>query len=456
MAPEVIKGEQLSEGWMKSDVWSLGCTLVELISGGLPFAEFDNPMTAMYQIACGRAPVLPVNSSAEAHSFVATCCAFDPAARPSISELFNHPFITKFVDTTLDGVSIGGLFNRLAANASNIKDVLSLNNADNIEASTGSELNDSAQEVVISTGIANETPSEGQPVDGTRGHDLPTDGIHKVANGSANVEENIKFRQAALTIKLEPSVRSGTSSEELLRDLETPKVTSHFFQSAENVFFPEPLQDEEELKTDHSSSNQSDVARQNLIMSDFETFYAASQAENPSQLSSKVPNILDLSLGDKLGEDSGSRNSSLLISGVCMPLEPPRLSPRAVKSSPRDSGRGTQLNEYSNSGRPPMKAKSKVAGIDVKPVVNGTKNSGASASALDNSINVGAVESNFSATGNIKKKSQAEAAATNRLDPVAPVLVQLPQIKDKDRKTNGGKREKVILLFEYLARKIYP
>eukprot|EP01034_Spumella_vulgaris_P022489 gene22489-28617_t len=114
MAPEVIKGTQMSTGWIKADVWSLGCTVVELFTGRVPYAEYDNPMTAMYKIASGEIPqlkqrrtvpggrVLSVeemvavdaeSSPSEALlSFVRLCCAVDPEDRPSVEELLAHPF----------------------------------------------------------------------------------------------------------------------------------------------------------------------------------------------------------------------------------------------------------------------------------------------------------------------------------------------------------------------------
>jgi serine/threonine protein kinase len=479
MAPEVIKGEQLSEGWIKSDVWSLGCTLVELISGGLPFAEFDNPMTAMYQIASGRAPVLPATSSAEAHSFVATCCAFDPAARPPISELLNHPFITKFVDSSLDSISIGALFNRLAIRSTDFKDIVTEIHADNIEASTGSELNNSAKELVITAVTANEPSfavsfAEGQLLDGSRDCIFSTHRNDEVSDGSSKNEETMKFPPASLTIKLEPSFRSGmatsASNEELLRNLDTPKVMSlgifssrnnssldadiaipnltdgsnlveYDLQSTESVFPPEPSQEEELRKADYSIANESEVTKE---LSDFETFYAVSQARNSSQISSTAPNFFDPSTADKESSDYDARNRSLQVSGVSMPLEPSRMSPRTVKVSPRAKARGAQLNEDSHSAKPSINNRSSPASIDMKPLLTKTKISGSSNFAFDDSISANMVD-NAVSNANLKKKIQTEAAATTRLDPVAPVLLMLPQIKDRDRRMNGVKAEKVIL-----------
>jgi len=44
MAPEVI---ELKGASTKSDIWSLGCTVIELLTGKPPFAEIANSMSGM-------------------------------------------------------------------------------------------------------------------------------------------------------------------------------------------------------------------------------------------------------------------------------------------------------------------------------------------------------------------------------------------------------------------------
>lgn len=87
MAPEVIKGTQMTTGWIKSDVWSVGCTVVEMMTAALPFAVYDNPMTAMYHIANGEQPPLNIEASEDLQQFIQACCAVDPEERPAVSDL---------------------------------------------------------------------------------------------------------------------------------------------------------------------------------------------------------------------------------------------------------------------------------------------------------------------------------------------------------------------------------
>ncbi|KAI8981903.1 kinase-like domain-containing protein, partial [Mycotypha africana] len=59
MAPEVI---ELKGASVKSDIWSLGCTLIELCTGKPPYADLLT-MTAMFKIVEDESPPLPVGLS---------------------------------------------------------------------------------------------------------------------------------------------------------------------------------------------------------------------------------------------------------------------------------------------------------------------------------------------------------------------------------------------------------
>ncbi|CAH0371413.1 unnamed protein product [Pelagomonas calceolata] len=97
MAPELIRGELSGdlEGWILSDVWSVGCTLVEMATGQLPWPQFPNPMAAMFHISQGIAPPLgSTQLSAACADFLGLCCRPAPSDRPSPSELRTHSFLT--------------------------------------------------------------------------------------------------------------------------------------------------------------------------------------------------------------------------------------------------------------------------------------------------------------------------------------------------------------------------
>lgn len=94
MAPEVIRQQQTSNGWKKADVWSVGCTVVEMATGKPPWAQFDNPVTAMYQIACADAlPSIPDDMSEQGRTFLHKCLTRDPDSRPDATSLLLVPFV---------------------------------------------------------------------------------------------------------------------------------------------------------------------------------------------------------------------------------------------------------------------------------------------------------------------------------------------------------------------------
>ncbi|KAI9312374.1 kinase-like domain-containing protein [Dichotomocladium elegans] len=89
MAPEVI---ELRGASPKSDIWSLGCTLVELITGKPPYADMI-AMSAMFHIVEDNYPPLPKSMSQEMHSFLLCCFQKNPDDRPTATQLKEHTWL---------------------------------------------------------------------------------------------------------------------------------------------------------------------------------------------------------------------------------------------------------------------------------------------------------------------------------------------------------------------------
>jgi serine/threonine protein kinase len=89
MAPEVI---ELSGASTASDIWSLGCTVIELIDGKPPYHKLA-PMPALFRIVNDDHPPLPEGCSPLVRSFFKECFQKDPNLRVSAKKLLNHPWI---------------------------------------------------------------------------------------------------------------------------------------------------------------------------------------------------------------------------------------------------------------------------------------------------------------------------------------------------------------------------
>ncbi|KAF8020259.1 hypothetical protein BT93_G0842 [Corymbia citriodora subsp. variegata] len=95
MAPELIQAvmqkDNGSDHALAVDIWSLGCTIVEMLTGKPPWSEFEG-VAAMFK-AMKNSPSIPETLSSEGKDFLQCCFRRDPAERPSATKLLEHPFL---------------------------------------------------------------------------------------------------------------------------------------------------------------------------------------------------------------------------------------------------------------------------------------------------------------------------------------------------------------------------
>eukprot|EP00271_Cylindrocystis_brebissonii_P021720 TRINITY_DN792_c1_g1_i1.p1 TRINITY_DN792_c1_g1~~TRINITY_DN792_c1_g1_i1.p1 ORF type:complete len:1092 (+),score=137.51 TRINITY_DN792_c1_g1_i1:324-3278(+) len=91
MAPEVIKNEGYGR---RADIWSVGCTVIEMLTGQHPWPGLDNTWTAIFQIAkTTTGPAVPEDCSPEAKDFLRQCFVVPAKTRPLAEQLLEHPFV---------------------------------------------------------------------------------------------------------------------------------------------------------------------------------------------------------------------------------------------------------------------------------------------------------------------------------------------------------------------------
>ncbi|KAH7302674.1 hypothetical protein KP509_23G082200 [Ceratopteris richardii] len=91
MAPEVIL-QKTSNFAHAVDIWSLGCTVLEMVTGKPPWSDYEG-VAAMFKISRAELPPIPDSLSPEGQSFIKLCLQGNPADRPSAASLLQHPFV---------------------------------------------------------------------------------------------------------------------------------------------------------------------------------------------------------------------------------------------------------------------------------------------------------------------------------------------------------------------------
>ncbi|KAG9327391.1 hypothetical protein KVV02_005967 [Mortierella alpina] len=89
VAPEII---ELSGATTASDIWSVGCTVIELLDGEPPYHTLP-PMGALYRIVQDDHPPIPESVSAIVRDFLMQCFQKDCNLRVSAKKLSKHPWI---------------------------------------------------------------------------------------------------------------------------------------------------------------------------------------------------------------------------------------------------------------------------------------------------------------------------------------------------------------------------
>ncbi|KAM9966163.1 hypothetical protein ACTFIR_006355 [Dictyostelium discoideum] len=107
MAPEII---ELNGATTKSDIWSVGCTVIELLTGSPPYYDLGQ-MPALFRIVQDDCPPLPEGISPPLKDWLMQCFQKDPNLRISAQKLLKHKWIQASIKKKQVENGAGGIGN---------------------------------------------------------------------------------------------------------------------------------------------------------------------------------------------------------------------------------------------------------------------------------------------------------------------------------------------------------
>ncbi|XP_046745391.1 dual specificity mitogen-activated protein kinase kinase 4-like isoform X3 [Diprion similis] len=122
MAPERIDPQRARGYDVRSDVWSLGITLMEVATGYFPYPKWNSVFEQLYQVVQGDPPRLSPNENGNRFTmdfvnFVNTCLIKEETQRPKYNKLLEHPFIRKGEEAKIDVAAyVSGVLDSMANN----------------------------------------------------------------------------------------------------------------------------------------------------------------------------------------------------------------------------------------------------------------------------------------------------------------------------------------------------
>lgn len=126
MAPERIDPQRARGYDVRSDVWSLGITLMEVATGHFPYPKWNSVFEQLCQVVQGDPPRLSPNENGNHFTmdfvtFVNTCLIKEETQRPKYNKLLEHPFIRRSDEAVVDvALYVSNILDNMANNGAPI------------------------------------------------------------------------------------------------------------------------------------------------------------------------------------------------------------------------------------------------------------------------------------------------------------------------------------------------
>ena len=113
MSPESHRQKDVGH---KSDIWSLGCSIIEMANGHGPvWTDYGRYKLFVYISSCNYDPKIPINLGEDGMEFVHLCMMQDPDKRADADTLLSHAFMTQ---QQIDLRRQHSSFNKMESNSS--------------------------------------------------------------------------------------------------------------------------------------------------------------------------------------------------------------------------------------------------------------------------------------------------------------------------------------------------